>query len=856
MIFLDGFAQKWSEDEFVKVLEELIEKLGRRFTFVVALHKEFHPCSSVLLSVKSFEVGWLGEEEAAMLLTWHFTGGKEELSDLSDFNQTAMRKLASRCDGIPLVLKLVGLKGYADDKSKSTMKDKIRRFLGCLLSDYSLFQQFCERFDKQDELSRCFKRRWERLPNKLKSCLLCLAIISRSFAEEFAKSRLKLPDSVRAISRLTCWGLVTVTEDQRYVIPRYFRQYLLTLIDCGLKSSKIDSITDLDSKEVLKCVKEAQNLYFEHLKTVMERILKERSSEKMASKPFGKFKDTQSRILDYLHMPDFRLRGKSYDLALDICQSEAARDTLLDYVSVHVLRNFCETCLKSAESFQDDKACFSVFFLQVLLKHQRYRRRDLAKVENRLSVSGMVKKALPKNLLQQRRMARAEFLMAERNYKDAAKKLKKVIQQTKTNFSAQLLLGTAYYYLGGKACAASVDLGKGDVGKAARAYYKSALTCFMNCLRNFTREDDCRRCFVRMRIADTNFRNGEYDKATEFYEQLLEEEENVTWPGEEKLEEFKGRKEIRVSAIHYALGLSQVLQLYVEAKQPIDFESCIASLDWSLAYLNSSVLDAGLLSDCVHLARGKVFLLWALNEWNSSESPSYKAVDFLNAAEESFNNVTSEERQSLFTEKTVFSDITRTCQIESTVLPELGSSLPQMFLSCRDDGCGWKLTPKNCTVSQRLSAFDATLRHKSAAMLLLGNSFLYLDIVDKERNDVLISYKSASYLDSASESDEAAHAESHGEEYSVLPSRIKKTRKSFDNCFLPVPLSATIETGSPISGPCDTRTVASESVSSSVARRNHGSLRPNARSLPDHRDDSSNDHDATPPLMGSTNGLH
>ena len=85
---------------------------------------------------------------------------------------------------------------------------------------------------------------------------------------------------------------------------------------------------------------------------------------------------------------------------------------------------------------------------------------------------------------------------------------------------------------------------------------------------------------------------------------------------------------------------------------------------------------------------------------------------------------------------------------------------------------------------------------------------------------MLVSYEYAFDSDSdasESETDEVARAESHSDECSVRRFTGEDAKGSFENCFLPVPASARIQAESSESGPGSTRTVASESVSSSCA---------------------------------------
>ena len=660
-----------------------MDNLGKRFTVVVALHKEFPPCASVSLTTKSVKVDWLEEEEGARLLTLHFTNGKKHLPDLSQNNQQAMRKLAVRCDGIPYVLQAVGLAGQ--DES-IPLENKIARFLGDLSSNYTLFQQFCSRFDAGlQDLKQCFSRRWKLLPENLKTALLSLSAISGSFSEAFAfKGVLQRSDTVSVLNLLRSWGLLTQDSDQRYKIPRYFRQYLLTLDDC-------DSIEQNDgqsSEATLNCVEDAKRRYFEHLQKVVKRLSKNRSRERLGSEKFKGIRNYK-RLLDFFHTPADILLGKSYSFALFICQSEEARRALLDLISIDVLRKFCKNCLKSAQCSEkpNESFCFSVFFAQVLLKQERFERGDLARVEKYLQ-SIVSEEVLPKNVIQQWRTSRAEFLMAKGLYKKAVSLLEKAIEET---FSSQLILGKAHYRLGVKACA-RFDLAT-DLGNAVRTHFETAKTCFMSCLERLGK-DDCLRCFILMWIADTYFRMGDYDSATESYEKLLKEEEKVYWPGEETQEKLNGRKKTRSSALHYALGLSRVLQLYVKARQWIrtNLGSCISSLTKSKLTLGDSHLSDDYLSDCIHLANGKALLLLALQEKHSLGLPAQKVVNLLNSAEESFNEISL----SLLEEKTAFLAITRAClKEESTVMTQLGDTFPEsakLFLT-RSGDIGYYPTP-------------------------------------------------------------------------------------------------------------------------------------------------------------------
>ena len=158
------------------------------------------------------------------------------------------------------------------------------------------------------------------------------------------------------------------------------------------------------------------------------------------------------------------------------------------------------------------------------------------------------------------------------------------------------------------------------------------------------------------------------------YKKLLTvtEEESLIWPIRGSERDFERRKLTRLSAIYYALGLSQLLHGYAKARywDAKDLKPCLTSLEASVQKASAGLPYTWLLSDLACLAKGKVLLLLALNErWKSSLKPN--SLEFCTSkAVMSFKQISS--RNSVVgNEREDFILITRAYKEGKCCLPKL-----------------------------------------------------------------------------------------------------------------------------------------------------------------------------------------
>ena len=807
---VDGYDENLEhhEKDFLVAIEDFVQELGKEFTVLVTSHKK-SSCFIGALRVESIEVSWLGDEEATELLTWHYTGGKKDrVSD--DSIHKYLKRLALRCDGIPFVLKAVGSAGYAACHSRSdrvSMERSIRNSQRVLRLDNALFERFCSSFDPEGEgLEACFKTCHERLPEELKVFILGLAIISDSFSADFGRKilGLKQKESDRIMTRLKDRGLITSCQRKRgqgyrqsYCIPRYLRQYLM---------AKSQSSTE-------QCVAAARARYFEKIREVITHISK-RLRDKRQSDALQTFTDHRSRILGFLQLPSSILDSKAHEVTMAICKSAYVKNVLLDYVLVDTLRLFCETSLdriaKSDSKSKQDEAYIAIFLAQIVLKQQRYRQGDLKKIDGMLQA--VVKEGtLPKEILLQRKIAQAQILMAKGEHFNAVDLLER--KKKKVSLSALAILGKASYQLGIRNAADSQS--EEEFWKIVRPHFEEARECFAKCIENLAKNDSL-TCLYTMWIGDCCFLMREYGKALRAYEELLKVEDSVNWPNTGS--DFVSRKRTRVSATYYALGLSH-LQLHVkeggwDAK---DLAFCLASLDASIQGLAAGFPYSCFLSDVVYRARGIVLLLLALKEqWKtSSNQPNRHVVAYLSKAVESFTEISC--RNSVLTnERKAFLDVANAYKEGRTVSPET------------------KLVSKSARILLDLTPGS----EKSKVKLLFAKSLLYLDIVEKDRNQRLVSHEKALSYERAFDSDlDASDSEDdddddddddedgdgvpdssyeHQTAYAASRFQRRKVMKGFVNCFLPSWTNETIQSQSNGTGLNETQTLASELITSSV----------------------------------------
>ena len=807
---VDGYDDNLErhEKEFLMAIEDLVQELGKEFTVLVTSHKK-PLCSIGALRVESIEVNWLGEEEATELLTWHYTGGKKDrISD--DSIPKYLKRLALRCDGIPFVLKAVGSAGYAACHSRSDpvrMERSISNSRRVLRLDNALFERFCSYFDPEGEgLEPCFKMCYERLPEELKAFILGLAIISGSFSAEFGGKILGLGqrESDRIMIRLKDRGFITSCQRKRgqgYRIPRYLHQYLMAESQSSAE----------------QCVAAARARYFEKIREVITRISK-RLRDKRQGDALKTFTDHRSRILGFLQLPSSILDSKAHDVTMAICKSAYVKNVLLDYVLVDTLRLFCDTSLdriaaKSDSKSKQDEAYIVIFLAQIVLKQQRYRQGDLKKIDGMLQA--VVKEGtLPKEILLQRKIAQAQILMAKGEHFNAVDLLAESKKNKKVNPSALAILGKASYQLGIRSAADSQSEEK--FWKIARPHFEEARECFTKCIENLAKNDSL-TCLYTMWIGDCCFLMREYREALRVYEELLKEEDSVNWPNMGS--DFVSRKRTRVSATYYALGLSH-LQLHVRAGgwDSKDLGFCLASLDVSIQGLTAGFPYSCFLSDVVYLAKGIVFLLLALNEqWKktSSKEPNVQVDVYLSKAVKSFTEISC--RNSVLTnERKALLDVANAYKKGRTVSPET------------------KLVSKSARILLELTPSS----EKSKVKLLFAKSLLYLDIVEKDRNQRLVTHEKAlsyekafdSDLDASDDDDEDDDDEDDDDDGDGVPdssyehqtayaaSRFdrRKLMKGFVNCFLPSWTNETIQSQFDGTGLGETQTLASELITSSV----------------------------------------
>ena len=705
------------EEKFVEAMERLSKSHPHAFTVIITAYEK--PSLHYKLNISSLKVSWPDRTEAVELLALSCRG--VDVNAVKN-HYYLTQLLASCCCRMPFAIIAVGSVWVERLESTTDVPASLREQLECFRNRHSLFQDFCENFDsKRRVLQKCFEKFYLYLSADLQKALRCLSVVNGSFSKNCGERFLGKDVTQGKITSLLMLGILESEECHHYSIPDLFRQYVLTLSD------------HQDAHE------RARAAYCKYIKKVMVQMWKNRKS----AKALEIFQANRRRIEGFLEDSTSIESDAGKSLALVICMTEYSIDgkVLLECTSPSIICQFCKSCLKSSRFHEEDRLHVSLFYAQVLL--HRCPRRRIDAIDRQLSFCKTHLEALSADKQESFRTRYLVTLVELCLVKGTSlldEDLDEIEKQKRLqNKAARLAAAKARFQLGAMSYGKDVDRAHGHLNEAVRH--------FREC-RDELRETDCSRCLHQMWIGDCLFRKGNYKDALGVFNDLLKEIEEVSWPGEGV--ETKDRKNMRISAICYAQGLSQTLHCFAENSgwNADQLKECLKLFESSLEYIRNCSNSPFL--HFIYLAKGKLHLLLFLcGEEHDSKQLELATQCFEKAAENdriqceasSFEKICNAPGK--LSTKNIFDSA-------KIFLPSSGGfvNMQELFKSCK----------------RRNEALDP---YKSLGISLFANSALYLDSLKRERSKEVVSLEKEDVDFEFSDEDDDEEEEEEEEEEGV-----------------------------------------------------------------------------------------